>query len=444
MSEPRSDVVVIGGGVAGLAAALAARAEGATVCVVRAHAGASVLAGGAWDVATDLGASPGEVFRPPRTLREALVLFAKRHVHHPYARLGGDLASLVEKAHQLVLPALAIYHPLDLDGRGVLVATDLGLARRAATAQLAVLDLAPHHGALAVADLPCARDTRGTFLAASLAELAELGDDERRFGAVSVEFGQRKGDAFVHPHELAAVLDREEGRTRLVQALARALGGSEHAAVLLPPLLGLEDDTIVAQVRKSIGITAGEVVSALAGPQGLRLARRIDAVLSAAGVTRLDARVLRVSPRATGTRVELEGDVTLSPGATVLATGKHVGGGIVAHRGELREPLAALPVHEGGGPLARASLGEGHDPLVLYGSGLARGGPGFRAGIGHDDALRALGEDGAAAAPDLFAAGAVLAGTDPSRDGTGFGTATTTGFVAGRNAARHAATLGAR
>jgi glycerol-3-phosphate dehydrogenase subunit B len=282
------------------------------------------------------------------------------------------------------------------------------------------------------------RAPTGVFVAASLAERAEAADDERTFGAVEIEFCQRKHDPHGHPHELARIADREDGRTRLVQSLARALGGNQHDAVLLPAVLGLDDDDVPALVSKSAGVAAGELATPLAGPQGLRLQRRIDAALAGAGVEIRDARVKRIVPAASGTKVELEGGEVLAPGATVLATGKHIGGGIAARRGDLVEPLAGLPLHDGGRAVPLATGDGGRDPLLFYGDGLADGGAGFRSGVGTDELARALGERGAPAAPDLFAAGAVLAGTDPGRDGTGLGGAATTGFVAGKNALKNA------
>ena len=271
-----ADVLVIGAGVAGLAAALAARDGGASVLVLDAHAGASALAGGAWDVATDVNASPEDVFRPARSLEQALIAKSREDAAHPYAKLGMNVVDAVRAAHERVLPALAIYRPIDLRSTGVLLATDLGLPRRAATAQHAVLALdSARGGAIAVAVLRGYRYTDSAFLAASLADVADIADDDRRFGALELEFFRRREDALLHPHEIAAIADGEEGRARLVQTLTRAVAGAQHDAVLLPPVLGLRSDDITAELFAKLGVPVGEVVAPLAGPQGLRLVRRL-------------------------------------------------------------------------------------------------------------------------------------------------------------------------
>lgn len=431
-----ADVLVIGAGVAGLAAALSARDAGANVLVLDAHAGASALAGGAWDVATDVGAAPRDVFRPPRSLEQALVARAREDLHHPYAMLGMDVVDAVRDAHARVLGALAIYRPLDLRSTGVLLATDLGLPRRAATAQQAVLALdGARGGAIAVGVLRGYRYTDCAFLAASLADLADLADDDRRFGALELEFFRRREDALLHPHELAALADTVDGRARLTQTLTRAVAGAQHDAVLLPPVLGLRTDDLAAELLAKLGVPVGEFVAPLAGPQGLRLVRRIDAALRESACERRSARVRAIVPRAEGTTVVLEDGEELRAKAIVLATGKHTSGGLVMRGGELREPLADLPVWVDGRLLALASSSAGRDPARLFGENPFVGGPGFRAGVAFDERFRALDRAGRACAADLLVCGGLLAGHDPARDGTGLGCAATTGWLAGRHAA---------
>ena len=117
-------------------------------------------------------------------------------------------------------------------------------------------------------------------------------------------------------------------------------------------------------------------------------------------------------------------------------TAKHTSGGLVVRGGELLEPLAGLPVHVDGRVLALASSSAGRDTAALFGTSPFRASPASRAGVATDDAHRALDRDGTPRAPDLYACGALLAGHDPAHDGTGLGCATTTGWLAGRSAAR--------
>ncbi|MBK8171692.1 MAG: FAD-binding protein [Sandaracinaceae bacterium] len=451
MSAPKTDVVIIGAGVAGFAAALAARRQGASVEIVSAHAGATSLSGGAWDVCSDLYGSVDEVIRPLRTLAEEIETRAYEDEYHPYARLGEACLRTIEEAHALVLPALAIYRPLDLHSKGVLVGSDLGLLRRTATAQKAVLDLSaagtfdttvganiPTALTTAVVSLVGDRSTDADFLAASWTELMSLTRKSRTFVPVALDFFRRKDDALLHPHEVAAIGDSEDGIASIANALKNALQKGRFSSVLVPPMLGHRRDDVPGLVEDLVGIPVGEWLQPLAGPQGLRLSRRIDEVLASEGCVHTRGAVSELELGTSGIEVRFIDGSTRRPGAVVMATGKHVGGGLAMRDGDLVEPLAGLPIYIDGRLQPLGSSPEGRDPALLFGNDPFSGGPGFRAGVGYDNSMRALGRRGEAASQQLFVAGALLEGFEPSRDGTGLGCCATTGYVAGKNAASFA------
>jgi glycerol-3-phosphate dehydrogenase subunit B len=429
-----SDVVVVGAGVAGCAAALAARQAGAQVVVLEAGAGATALAGGAWDVAP---LAPTDGAPCPATVADAIAAVARTRPLHPYARLD-DAVARVREAHRVVLSRLGGYRPLDLTGPGSLLATDLGLWRRAATAQREVLDFAgPGTARAAVADLGGYPSWDAEFLAASLTESMPPGaDDAAAVSVVRAPLLSPSTDAVRHPHELAVLADGEDFRRRLAEALRAGAGGAR--AILLPPVLGLAAEGTVDAVQKGAGVAVGEAVGALAGPQGLRLTRRIHGALAAAGAELRSEPVARVHLDRPTVRVELAGGDVLEAASVVLATGKHVGGGIIMRGGVAREPLAGLPVRTAGalGPLP-SSL-SGPDPVEQFGADWWQGGAGFSLGVGYDAQLHALNAHGEPAHPGLFVGGALLDGFDPARDGTGLGCCCTTGYLAGTHAAEHA------
>src|SRR5207302_4353393 len=87
-----ADVVVIGGGLAGSCAALAAREEGADVLLVARAPGATAVSSGAIDfAASDDDASIGEAARK-----------LARSDDHPYALLGNGLVPAIDDALQLL------------------------------------------------------------------------------------------------------------------------------------------------------------------------------------------------------------------------------------------------------------------------------------------------------------------------------------------------------
>lgn len=451
MSDGQADVIVIGAGVAGFSAALSARRAGASVEVISGHAGATSLSGGAWDVCSDLYASTDEIIRPLRTIAEEIETLVYEDPHHPYSRMGSPATALIQAAHDAVLTALAIYRPLDLTSRGVLVATDLGLLRRTATAQDAVLDLAsagtldtsvsehvPTPISTGVLSLRGDRNTDARFLSASWTELMSLAKKSRNFAPLHIDFFNRKDDALLHPHEIAAIGDSDEGSARIADLIASAVRTNKFTSVVMPPLLGYKRDDVRARMESVVGLPLGEWVQPLAGPQGLRLSRRIDEVLREVGCVRSGTPVKSLDVRASGSVVHLENGTQKRAGAIVLCTGKHLGGGLTMRGGDLVESLSALPVYIDGRVQPLGSSADGRDPFHFFGNDPFAGGPGFRAGVGYDHTMRARDRHGDVAANDVFVAGALLEGVEPSRDGTGLGCCATTGFVAGRNAATQA------
>lgn len=420
-------VVVVGGGVAGLAATLAATEAGAHVTVLDARPGASSLAGGAWDLG--LATRPvADALRDVRSSADALVETIRGLPTHPLAPHLGDLPALGGRAHAAVLDALGIYAPLDLARTPALVATDAGLVRRVATAQRGVLDLgALPTGRIAVAVFPSMRAHDGAFVAASLGELAASAGDRRRFCAVEVEMLRRGRDVGLHPHEAGALFDDDRARDRLVRALARALGGMAFDAVLLPPLLGEHDDRAWSLVRTALAMPVGEWTSSLAGPQSARLVRALARGFARSKASYERSPVVRAGPRA----VETERS-THRAGAIVLATGRHLAGGLAFRRDEAVEPLFGLPGWLDGRALASS------DTSALFDGAPFGAAAGFRVGVGVDAQMRPLDATGRPAHASLFAAGSVLAEVPIAGVGGGLGIAAITGFLAGRNAARHA------
>lgn len=435
----RVDVAVIGSGIAGFAAALAARDAGASVAVLHHAAGGTALASGAWDVAPAL--HPEELLRPRHSLVECIEAVAHQRPAHPYAALP-DAVPSVREAHARVLPALGGYRPLDLDGPGVLAATDLGMLRRTATVQGEVLVLEPDAPAsVGVVDLGGAPGWDADFLAASFAE-GVAWSPTLSFAPLRAPLLDAALDTVRHPHELAAEMDVEAGSARLVAALRDASDASDVSVLLLPPVLGLATDTVAKTVGAAVRRPVGEALAALAGPQGLRLDRRLRTALAAAGAERIHAPVAGLAATGRDVHIDLVDGQFITAGAAVLATGKHVGGGLLVTEGRVREPLAGLPVRTGGELAPLPSSLDGPDPVQQFGTDWWDGGPGFSQGVGYDGDLRALGPTDGPAAETLFVAGALLDGFDPARDGTGLGCCATTGFLAGRNAAAQAGRQG--
>jgi glycerol-3-phosphate dehydrogenase subunit B len=404
----RADVIVVGSGAAGAAAAFAACEAGARVGWVRGGNGATALTGGAWDVATDLDEVDSLALGATETIRESVERVARRRRDHPYARLklaSGDASgvALVEHAHRVVLSRLPSYRPCDWDGPGALIVTELGVVRRTATCQRAVLSLRELDGAT----IGVLTDPAGTTHPLGHSRLANLIGNTR--------FVELK-------------LPASTPSTRLVDELGKAVKAGSVDAVLLPPVSWRDD------AEERLGVRIFETATGLAGVQAQRLTSELRALVSSERCAVYDRFVIRVDHVAERHVAHLDDGTQIESASLVLATGQRLGGGLGAGAFP-SEPLLGLPIYVEGAPVDRASSDAGLDPVRLYGGD----GPGYRAGVGYDEHLRALADDGSPYHAGLFAAGSILEGIDARGDGTGLGTCLTTGWVVGQNAAAHAA-----
>jgi glycerol-3-phosphate dehydrogenase subunit B len=379
MSGPR--VVVIGAGIAGTAAALAAARSQASVTVLDGGAGASTLSTGAVD------RTP---WRPDADATSGLPPLAR----HVFDALGAYV--LTDRPAQLLTMA--------------------GVRRPARGRDAALLDVTP----LAGRPLGVVRCGRPGWDAEGLA---------RAWGGACVTIEAivlRHADERALPDGEFAARHDDDARLgwlaeRLREALAIEFAGDTVAGLVLPPSLGV-DRARAAQLSALVGLPCGEPLAMPGGPSGLRFERARDRAFGAAEVKRIEGRARRVeragSPHGGGWRVTTTEDAFLDADAVVLAAGGLLGGGIEYAPSEVI-PAMAVP------PRSRVPLRASIDaPLALGAHGRPLESPGSLFGLAPEDIAwpfspdgllaRAgvlIGEDGrcAGAPPGLFAAGELVA-----------------------------------
>jgi len=439
------DVVILGAGLAGTAAALAAAEAGAQTTLVEAAPGASALAHGGLDLLPGgLVADAQVCLDPPPTLGPRRSSLRRRWEELRRERPEHSLCRMELRLEELAEAALLFD---DLLGGGL---------RGWRGPERAPYLLATEGGALREVDLPApaarAGDLEGlSSLRVGIVGLPELPDFDPSF--LAGVLGQRcqGADRFVpllpeiefasggalRALSLARLLDRDDG-AGLAQALAQMTPGLGLSHLMLPPVLGLERS---AQIRQSLheatGLQVFEAVAERSPCPALRTRRALDAALASFEVTRLAARALGaelLDRRVLALHlqpVDGAGVLRVPLDSLVLATGDLYGGGLQWRAG-LREALLDLPVVPGDGsapallrrPLHRAL---GTDPAAVQ--------PAFAAGLAVDGRLQPLGADALPAARNVWACGALLAGHDPGAERGGSGVAWLSGRQAGRFAA---------
>ena len=438
------DVLVIGGGVAGIAAAASAAQEGASVILVRRGLGATALCAGTIDLAPDLYARPGEVVLAAAglagrtTVSEHVERLLAHRPLHPYAVMGlraSQVAAAATWIHGALEEGVLAWRGEDRppfllpDARGEARAADMcpftaaaGDLKGLGGTRIAVADFGR---ALSGWDAPRLAQSM-EYLCGEGLEVAPV---PIRLPAAEAE------NRCISLMDLAISIDRDDGQA-FADAAAEALDGQGWSHLLLPPALGI-DRARAALIRlgNATGTIPFEVLSAaVPSAPGLRLQRALDRVAETAGVSMREGvcegfdgnqgRIRQV--RVAGPDPAI---AEIEPQAVILCTGRYIGGGI---RWERRpaEAVFGLPVRVGDhfpeeAPPSRFAV---PDPKSRQ--------PVFMAGVSVGDDLRPLAPGGGVAYGNLSAAGAVLAGHDDGAERGGIGMGLVTGWIAGRTAAR--------
>jgi glycerol-3-phosphate dehydrogenase subunit B len=296
-------IVVIGAGLAGLAAAWSARRRGHDVTLVSAGVGASALGSGAVD---DV---PWEqLVRSSRTLGLA-----------PRARpLPDDVHAFASD-----LGAWSLH-----DDRLAWVATIAGRLRPARGRDHALLDFASLRGARVM--LP--RADRGSWDADAIA--AGLSDDpfarahRITFLAADVPVLRFAEERRVADGDLALRHDVDSRLTWLAERLLAGLAQTSATAVLLGPWLGAAASRSEA-LSKRIGVPVGEALCGVGSPAGLRFEAARDRLLAAIGARVITDRVTTIDRDADAFAITLERGASLLVDGVVLALGGLTGGGLI-------------------------------------------------------------------------------------------------------------------
>jgi len=432
------DVLVVGGGLAGLTAGIAAARAGAGVRVVSAAESTLRQASGLVDV---LGYPPGaegkgeaegedEDEGDAGPLVNPVAAVPDLPDEHPYAVVGAEG----------VRAGLALFDDVTGDvyrgshtDRNALVPTHGGAVKPTA-----------RYPAASAAGL--ASDRRDALLVGfeahtgfdaplAAARLANAGVPFRADGATVRFPGGLADDAAATRYARALDADeplgtgdgRRPAREALADAVKPRLDG--HERVGLPALLGRDEPAAVrADLADALGAPVFEVPMGPPSLPGLRLQARLERALRDAGGT-LVTGVPAVDIETDGGRIEavvLDRNGARIPhavGAAVLATGGLVGEGIASDRESVREPVFDCHVPH---PDDRYDWFDrpafGDHPFARF-------------GVRIDRDCRPLDAGGDPEFGNLFAAGGVVGGYDFAAECSGAGVSLATGRLAGERAA---------
>lgn len=279
----KSDVVVIGAGIAGYAAALRLRRAGASVTLVSAGLGGLPLSTGTVDVLGYLGGSAGvygeaadqherrRIARPLETIESAELLPA----WHPYRRVGAqNVRAGASHFAELVGPDLLTDRSGD-DGENHLLASAVGAVRPSYLIQpsMAAGDLRAG-GKYVVVGLARLKDLPAELVAGNLNRAELPGGGKISARPLTIDLEIREGEHDTSPLNHARGLDQPRVRERLATALEGRVFADE--TVLLPAVLGMDNPGVAQELSARLGVPVAEIPTVPPSVPGVRLENRLN------------------------------------------------------------------------------------------------------------------------------------------------------------------------
>ncbi|MHA2023444.1 MAG: anaerobic glycerol-3-phosphate dehydrogenase subunit GlpB, partial [Candidatus Thorarchaeota archaeon] len=421
-----ADLMVIGGGIAGLVAGTIAAEAGLNTVLLRKGQSATAYSSGAIDV---IGYVPeaSEAFATPE---EGLFILSRLYPLHPYSVIGYDgriepekiFDTIVERAHETVS-----WLKKHLDGTlaplngefdsNIQPITILGTTKPTCLIQRTMDsgDLSEREDSvLLFVGISGHADFNPAAAAQTyLEDRMSTGSSPRKVAHCMLQvmpFGKSYNLSSI---ELARHLDHEGSIESIAEQLKDHIKQVGATHVAFPPILGIQNALKnKAKLEELTGTTVFELLGFPPSIPGQRLQKSLETIFVKSGGKLLlgheatsyqkDGPVLK-SITATSPRRKIKIDAK----AFLLATGKYIGGGIAGNENGLKETVFGLMTVTGDYHSA-VDIVPSRSTSTLSISPMGQ--PIQSCGLSVDPHFRPVTEDGTEWAENLYAAGAVLAG----------------------------------
>jgi glycerol-3-phosphate dehydrogenase subunit B len=453
LMDLESDLVVIGGGMAGLVAGTIASESGFDVIVLRKGQSATAYSSGAIDVA---GYMPGSCY-PFASPIEGMISLANSHAFHPYGFLEDVSSAVIEETE------LSEYHmgeaiswlkdeleetPASLHGsldKNIDSITMLGTTKPTCLLQKSMNPgnlMSDPDSCLLFVGFPGHQDFDAEVAARTFVD-NQLSDKTppRKVGHCKLSVSPHGSKQNISSIELARHFDHggDEMEPMLDDLTHEAESvGATHIA--FPPVLGLHHPHRIREaLEQATGTTVFELLALPPSIPGMRLQRSLENVFKNSGGSLMIG--YECQPKALSdtdiNSLQVRGparSLTIETKAIVLATGKFIGGGVAGKKDGLRETVFDIPVvteqYESARNIPPRELTKriaiSQDGHAIYGCG-----------VPVDGSLKPLGRNGKTVAENIFCAGSAIAGYRYPTEKSGLGVALLSGSLAGKHVSQY-------
>ena len=408
-----SDVIVIGGGLAGLTAAITAAGRGKKVTLMTSGAGTLAIGGGTIDI---LGYAAGST--PVKTPRSGL---ANLPPEHPYSKIGSETVGEAVDFFLNICREEGFAYTGGLD-RLQWLPTAIGTLKPSCLVpQTMDMDAVLKATHVLVVGFVRLKDYFPELISKGLNKIPGY---QKNYEQVLVDPGFTDGRD-VTTLDIARWLDTIQGQQACREQLAKFI--KPGTAVIIPPVLGTRPGYAVRDTLETmLNCKFVESVILPTAITGLRLRAMLMNRAKKLGVTVMEqahaAWAVQDGDRVTAVVTSnIDRERSYSTQAVILATGGFFGGGIAADPDSVREIVFNLPVTA---PTDREEWGT----LKLF-TGSAQ--PFAKIGITVDGTLRPVDRTGRVLLNNVYVAGRNLSGYDYCLEKSGNGVALVSGYKAG-------------
>ncbi|MDR1488960.1 MAG: anaerobic glycerol-3-phosphate dehydrogenase subunit B [Desulfovibrio sp.] len=417
------EVIVVGAGLSGLAAAISAAERGRKTLLLSKGAGTLSIGGGTIDV---LGYIEGEPVR-----EDPISAFKNLGPDHPYTLLGSDavLEALEFMKKLSTEEGCCLIQAGDRESGNAWLPTSTGTLKpvwlAGPGADPAALRCAR---TLAVAGIEGLKDFSPRMLARGLSQTETFG------GKTLLPVMLPLPPALAHSGErdltsldLARFVDGPEGTDWLRHELEKAAAKAQ--AVLVPAILGVRETAgIHSALFTTLGLPVTEAVCPPPAVAGLRIQRMLRQRLRALSVPVFDnieiSGAMVENGRCLWLETQNDGKRAYPAESFIIATGGVFGNGINTFPGKAFESIFKLPLS------MPEKTEEWSEPLFFA----SKPHPFARMGVAVNKELHPVDETGAQMLDNVFFAGKTLGGYDFASEKSGSGVALCTGRFAGLRA----------
>ncbi|WP_017531542.1 anaerobic glycerol-3-phosphate dehydrogenase subunit GlpB [Pelosinus sp. HCF1] len=407
------DIVVIGGGLAGLMAAAAATKRGKKVTLLSLGSGTLTIGGGIVDV---MGYLEGGI--PAATPSAGLLQVGDGH---PYKKIGRPAIEESIRFFKEICEQEGYSYIGNLDktqwiptAAGTLKPTCL-VPKTMDTTELKKADK------VTVLGFDALKDFYPSLIAKNFKKIPAFAQKEYEVVMVDPKLSEGRD---VTALDVARWLDTEEGLASCIEKMRNVIDSG--SVVIIPPVLGTRPDYAVKEkLEKALGCHFVETASVPPSITGLRLRTMLVRYLKKNGVRIVEQAIVAKSIVEDGKCVAVitEGvdrERTYNAKSFILANGGFYGGGLLAEPGKVIEPIFNLPVE----------APTDHELWANYSLFSSEAQPFAKLGLDVDEKMRPLDANGKVLLNNVYVAGRNLRGYDFSFEKSGNGVAIASGYQA--------------